>query len=67
MTSCIRVAVHPEEHSTAKMKINNFLSHLMTHSGVEFPFSVNICLRPATVIPCMLRIQARPRHCVASG
>lgn len=59
--------MHPEEHSTAKMKPDNFLSLLMTHSGVDLPFSVNVSLRPATVIACMLRIQARPRHCIASG
>lgn len=35
-----RVAVHPEEHSTAKMKPHNFLSPLLTHSGVDFPFTV---------------------------
>lgn len=62
-----RVAVHPEEYSTAKIKPHNFLSPLLTCSGVDFLFTANVSLRPATVIPCMLRIQAWPRHCIAYG
>lgn len=50
-----------------KIKPNNLLSHLLPHSGADFPFSVNISLRPAAVLPCPLRTQAQPNSCGGPG